>query len=79
MKAVSHGCESRPALSAKMYRYISTDLAAEGMDVEGGQEAEDEKSSEARPASSDLREVTHCFNEIRPAHTQCRERKGKLL
>lgn len=41
----------------------------------GGQEAGDEKSSEAWPASSDRgpREITLCFTEIRSAHRKPRE------
>lgn len=41
MKAAFHGSESRLAPSAKLYRYLLTDLGAEGL--EGGQEARDEK------------------------------------
>lgn len=42
MKAVFHGREVGLVLSAKLYRYLSTDLGAEGM--EGGRKQEMKKA-----------------------------------
>lgn len=59
----------RVALSARLSRYLSTDLGIVG--IKGGRKQEMKKGSEAWPASSDRgqREVTHFFTETSGQHT----------